>query len=68
MLQGVLCATESVLSSAAPTLGASVPLPLKRAATTALMIATSELFVSIWREGGMFDAIGTLIATVSCAA
>ena len=71
LLQGLLCVLEALIYRAVPPVSAAakaVPHGIKCIATTLLMIATSELFVSIWREGGMFDAIAMLIATLRCMA
>ena len=59
LLQGLLCVIEALAYHAIPAVSKAanaVPHALKCIATTLLMIATSELFVAIWREGGMFDA------------
>lgn len=66
LVQGLICIAENALYCAAPRIGDSLPVPVKVLLTTLLMIMTSELFVSIWRVGGMFDAIGTIITTMNC--
>jgi len=66
LLQGVLCVLEALVYKAVPDAGKSVPRPIKCALTTLLMTTTSELFVGIWRHSGMFDAMGSLLITVSC--